>query len=129
MIFGSLIGGFIIAVIALQNDIHRLKREKSELIKMQNREIFDILDSMFNDELDEAEVQKFGNINELFAYLYDEYTTKEDLINDMTEDMKRQIVHNHYDERIVENNGEYFYSTEFGGINFDEPDSEMIITQ
>lgn len=96
---------------------------------MQNKEIFNILDSMSSDKLDDAEVQKFGNINELFAYLYDEYTTKEDLINDMTEDMKRQIVRNHYDERIVENNGEYFYSTEFGGINFDEPDSEMIITQ
>ena len=96
---------------------------------MQNREIFDILDSMSNDERDEAEVQKFSNINELFAYLYDEYTTKEDLINDMTEDMKRQIVRNHYDERIVENHGEYFYSTEFDKMNFDEPDSEMIITQ
>ena len=96
---------------------------------MQNREIFDILDSMSNDELDDAEVHKFGNINELFSYLYDEYTTKEDLIADMTEDMKRQIVKNHYAERIVENNGEYFYSTEFGSINFDEPDFEMIITQ
>ncbi len=96
---------------------------------MRNREIFDILDNISNDELDDVEVQKFGNINELFAYLYDEYTTKEDLIDDMTEDMKRQIVHNHYAERIVENKGEYFYSTEFGSINFDEPDSEMIITQ
>ncbi len=96
---------------------------------MKNREIFDILDSMSNDELDDAEVQKFGNINELFAYLYDEYTTKEDLINDMTEDMKRQIVRNHYDERIVENNGEYFYSTEFGDIDFDDPEPEMVITQ
>lgn len=96
---------------------------------MRNREIFDILDNMSNDELDDVEVQKFGNINELFAYLYDEYTTKKDLIDDMTEDMKRQIVHNHYAERIVENEGEYFYSTEFGIINFDEPDSEMIITQ
>ncbi len=96
---------------------------------MQNKDIFDILDSMSNDELDDAEVRKFDNINELFAYLYDEYTTKEDLIKDMTEDMKRQIVHNHYDERIIENDGEYFYSTEFGDINFDEPDSEMIITQ
>lgn len=96
---------------------------------MQNQEMFDVLDSMSNDELDDAEVQKFSNINELFAYLYDEYTTKEDLINDMNEDMKRQIVRNYYDERIIENNGEYFYSTEFGDINFDEPDSEMIIAQ
>lgn len=96
---------------------------------MSDRKVFDILDSMSDDELDDAEVQKFGNINELFDYLYDEYTTKEDLIADMTEDMKRQIVRNHYAERIVENNGEYFYSTEFGGMDFDEPDSEIIMTQ
>jgi len=96
---------------------------------MSDSEIFDILDSMSNDELDDAEVQKFSNINELFDYLYDEYTTKEDLIADMTEDMKCQIVRNHYAERIVENNGEYFYSTEFGSMDFDESDSEIIITQ
>ncbi len=33
LIFGSLIDGFIIAVIVLKNEVNGLKKEKSELIK------------------------------------------------------------------------------------------------
>lgn len=40
-------------------------------------------------------------------------------------DKKRQIVRNHYTERIVENNDEIFLQHEFGGMDFDEPDSEI----
>lgn len=91
---------------------------------LSDKEKFDILNNMSEDELEDADVLKFRDINKLFEYLYDEYTTKADLIADMTEDMKRQIVQNHYDERVIESGGEYFYSTEMGNVDFGEDTEE-----
>ena len=87
---------------------------------ISEKEKFHILENMTQNELEDAEILKFSGINELFEYLYDEYTSKEDLIADMTADMKRQIVQNHYSERVIENSGEYFYSSEFDNVDFEE---------
>lgn len=42
--------------------------------------------------LDENNISKFNNISEIFNFIYDEDWTKEEIIEQLTDEMKKQLV-------------------------------------
>lgn len=106
------------AILKTEQQLEELKRVKSATYKTHNETfMFGKLNSLSEDKLDENEIMKFNSFDELFDFMYDEYTTKKDLINDMSDSMKRQILCDKYHERIVGNGSTFFYSTNnFGNV-------------
>lgn len=60
--------------------------------------------------LDENNIIKFDGISEIFDFIYDEDWTKEEIIEQLTDDMKKQLVLKNENVRIDEEN--YYYGTD-----------------
>ena len=50
--------------------------------------------------------------DDFFDFIYDENTDKADIINDMSQQMKRQLVSENYGERFIEADGAFYYNSE-----------------
>lgn len=70
------------------------------------------LTEMSEDELYERDILRFDSFDDFFDFIYDENTDKADIINDMSQQMKRQIVSENYGERFIEADGAYYYNSE-----------------
>ena len=70
------------------------------------------LTEMSEDELYERNIFRFDNFDDFFDFIYDENTDKADIINDMSQQMKRQIVSENYGERYIEADGAFYYNSE-----------------
>lgn len=73
---------------------------------------FHDLQSMSEDELYEKDTLKFESFEELFDYIYDENTSKEDIINDMSEEMKKELITNNYSDRIITDGKTFYYNSD-----------------
>lgn len=73
---------------------------------------FHDLQSMSEDELYEKDTLKFESFEELFDYIYDENTSKEDIINDMSEKMKKELITNNYSDRIITDGKTFYYNSD-----------------
>ena len=73
---------------------------------------FHDLQSMSEDELYEKDTLKFESFEELFDYIYDENTSKEDIINDMSEKMKKELITNNYSDRIITDGKNFYYNSD-----------------
>lgn len=60
--------------------------------------------------LDENNIIKFHGISEIFDFIYDEDWTKEEIIEQLTDDMKKQLVLKNENVRIDEEN--YYYGSD-----------------
>lgn len=76
------------------------------------------LTEMSEDELYERNIFRFDNFDDFFDFIYDENTDKGDVINDMSQQMKRQIVSENYGERYIEADGAFYYNSECFTQNF-----------
>ena len=70
------------------------------------------LTEMSEDELYERDILRFDSFDDFFDFIYDENTDKADIINDMSQQMKRQIISENYGERFIEADGAYYYNSE-----------------
>ena len=70
------------------------------------------LTEMSEDELYERNIIRFDNFDDFFDFIYDENTDKADIINDMSQQMKRQLVSENYGERFIEADGAFYYNSE-----------------
>lgn len=89
--------------------------------------LIDELRNMNEEELDDHDILKFDSFEELFDHIYDENTDKEDIINDMSEKMKKELIDENYSERIMTDGKTFYYNSEnFSDLNIqqDEPDTE-----
>lgn len=60
----------------------------------------------------ERNIIRFDNFDDFFDFIYDENTDKADIINDMSQQMKRQLVSENYGERFIEADGAFYYNSE-----------------
>lgn len=70
------------------------------------------LTEMSEDELYERNIIRFDSFDDFFDFIYDENTGKADIINDMSEQMKKQLVSENYGERYIEADGAFYYNSE-----------------
>lgn len=82
---------------------------------------------MSEDELYEKDTLKFESFEELFDYIYDENTSKEDIINDMSEKMKKELITNNYSDRIITDGKTFYYnSDDFSDFDIQQHDKSDI---
>ena len=67
---------------------------------------------MSENELYERNIFRFDSFDDFFDSIYDENTGKADIINDMSQQMKRQLVSENYGERYIEADGAFYYNSE-----------------
>ena len=70
------------------------------------------LTEMSENELYERNIFRFDSFDDFFDFIYDENTDKGDIINDMSQQMKRQLVSENYGERYIEADGAFYYNSE-----------------
>lgn len=70
------------------------------------------LTEMSEDELYGRNIIRFDNFDDFFDFIYDENTDKADIINEMSQQMKRQLVSENYGERFIEADGAFYYNSE-----------------
>ena len=74
--------------------------------------LIDEMRTMGQDELCEYGIIKFDSFEELFDYIYDENTDKEDIINDMSDKMKKELINNNYSDRIMSDGKAFYYNSD-----------------
>ena len=77
------------------------------------------LTEMSEDELYKRNIFRFDSFDDFFDFIYDENTDKADIINEMSQQMKRQLVSENYGERFIEADGAFYY-TLAGTMNMDK---------
>lgn len=74
--------------------------------------LIDEMRAMDQDDLCEYGIVKFDSFEELFDYIYDENTGKEDIINDMSDKMKKELINNNYSDRIMSDGKAFYYNSD-----------------
>ena len=96
--------GEITSAIEKYNDLKEIKNEK-----VQNDLIYSELGKA---TLENHNILKFENLDETFDYIYDCDVTKEELVEQLTEKMKEDLSFQYANERLIKEDGKYYYGEE-----------------
>ena len=106
----------------IQGSYYRNLTEASKIFEERariNRNINDIIfDDLGKATLENYNISKFESVDEIFNFLIDEDVNKEELINMLSEEMKKEIISG-YADTVREENGNYYYAND---LYFSEED-------
>lgn len=106
----------------LQGSHYRNLTEASKVFEERagmNKNINDIIfDKLGKTTLENYNISKFENVDEIFNFLMDDEVNKEELINMLSEEMKKEIISG-YVETVREENGNFYYAND---LYFSEED-------
>lgn len=73
--------------------------------------------------LEDYNILKFNNINEIFNFLFDEDLTKEDIIAMLSDKIKEELVL--LNENVIKNNDKFYYGQDIHSLEEDFKKSEI----